>query len=123
VIDDEADIAELLTDILSAAGHRVDVAADGAAGLEQIARHPYDLVLTDTKMPVLDGVSLYHELERRYPHLCRRLVFLTGDVLDRHKREFLESIEAPCLTKPFDVPEVRRVVQRMLSGGEPPGGP
>ncbi len=123
VIDDEPEIAEILTDLLSAAGHHVDVAGDGAAALEQVARHPYDLVLSDTKMPNLDGVGFYWELERRFPALCRRLVFLTGDVLDRDKREFLESIPVPSLTKPFDVADVRRLVHRMLSAADQADAP
>ena len=66
-------------------------------------------------MPALDGSDLYRELERRFPALCRRIVFLTGDVLDRTKREFLESTGAPFLMKPFDIAEVRRLVHRMLA--------
>jgi signal transduction histidine kinase len=120
VADDEADIAGLLVEVLTGAGHHVDVAADGAAALEHVTRQQYDLVLSDTKMPLLDGVGLYKELERRAPALCGRIVFLTGDVLDRAKREFLESTGAPFLTRPFDVMEVRRLVHRMLATADPP---
>jgi CheY-like chemotaxis protein len=118
VIDDEPDIAEIFADALSPAGHQVDVASDGAAGLARIARHSYDLVLCDTKMPVLDGVGFYRELQAHFPALCHRLIFVTGDLLDRDKREFLESTGVPFLAKPFDVAEVRRLVHRMLAGGD-----
>jgi len=120
VVDDEPEIAGLLVEVVAAAGHHVDVVADGAAALEQVARHHYDLLLSDTRMPGLDGVGLYLELEHRFPALCRRIVFLTGDVLDRTKREFLESTGAPFLMKPFDIPEVRRLVHRMLAAAESP---
>ena len=92
----------------------MDIAADGAVALEMLERRGYDLILTDTKMPVLDGVEFYRALERRFPQLCRRLIFVTGDVLDQEKRRFLEETGAPCLPKPFDLNEVGRVVQRML---------
>jgi signal transduction histidine kinase len=118
VVDDEPEIAGLLVEIIAAAGHHVDVVADGAAALEQVARHHYDLLLSDAKMPAFDGVELYLALERRFPALCRRVVFLTGDVLDRTKREFLESTGAPFLMKPFDIAEVRRLVHRMLAAAE-----
>ncbi|HXH07944.1 MAG TPA: response regulator [Vicinamibacterales bacterium] len=118
VIDDEPDIAEILVDILSPAGHHVDVASDGAAGLERITRQSYDLVLSDTKMPVLDGVGFYRQLERSFPALCHRLIFVTGDVLDRDKGEFLESTGVPFLVKPFDVEALRRLVHRLLVQGE-----
>jgi signal transduction histidine kinase len=118
VIDDEQDIVEVLVDILSSAGHHVDGASDGAAGLERVAGCSYDLVLSDTRMPILDGVDFYRELERRFPALCRRLIFVTGDVVDQDKRAFLESTGVPFLAKPFDVSEVRRLVHRMLTRGE-----
>lgn len=118
VVDDERDIADLLVEVIAAGGHQVDVAADGVEALEQIARHDYDLLLSDTKMPGLDGLGLYRELERRFPALSRRVVFLTGDVLDPAKREFLESTRAPFLMKPFEVSEVRRVVHRMLAAAD-----
>jgi two-component system NtrC family sensor kinase len=115
VVDDEQEIAALLVEIVAAAGHHVDVAGDGRAALEYLTQHHYDLVLSDTKMPQLDGVALYREIERRLPALRGRMVFLTGDVLDPAKREFLEGTGAPFLTKPFDVTDVRRLVHRMLA--------
>src|SRR2546430_17249518 len=99
---------------LEGAGHRVEIAADGAVALEMLERRGYDLILTDTKMPVLDGVEFYRALERRFPQLCRRLIFVTGAVLDKGKRRFLEETGAPFLPKPFDLNEVSRGVQRML---------
>ena len=94
--------------------HRVEIASNGAEALRQLERQTYDLVVSDTKMPVMDGVELFHELERRFPALRRRIIFVTGDVLDAEKRQFLESSGAPFLTKPFDLSEVRRVVRRRL---------
>ena len=87
-----------------------------AAALSRLARGRLanDLVVSDTKMPVMDGVELFRELERRFPALRRRIIFVTGDVLDAEKRQFLESSGAPFLTKPFDLTEVRNVVRRRL---------
>jgi two-component system NtrC family sensor kinase len=125
VVDDEPEIAAMLAELLERAGHRVDVAANGAVALDMLERKGYDLILTDTKMPMLDGVEFYRTLERRFPQLCRRLMFVTGDVLDQEKRQFLAATGAPCLAKPFDLDEVRRVVHRMLASAanstRPPG--
>src|SRR5205814_960491 len=68
-----------------------------------------------TTKPVLDGESFYHELAKRHPALRERIVFLTGDVLGREKREFLEGTGAPFLTKPCDLDELRRVIARLLA--------
>jgi len=123
VVDDEPEIAAILRDVLSDAGHRVDVATSGAAALERLSHGRYDLVLSDTKMPSLDGIGLYRELQRRFPELHGRMVFLTGDVLDREKQAFFESTGAPVLAKPFDLAEVRRLVHRMLTdASQPPAG-
>ncbi|PYO54456.1 MAG: hypothetical protein DMD84_02580 [Candidatus Rokuibacteriota bacterium] len=66
-------------------------------------------------MPVLDGESFYRELAQRHPALRERIVFLTGDVLAREKRAFLEETGASLLTKPCDLNELRRVIARVLA--------
>jgi len=98
-------------------GHSTNIATDGAMALDMLAREPFDLIVSDSKMPVLDGESFYAELQRRHPRLLTRIVFLTGDVLSREKRDFLERTGAPYLTKPFDLGEVRRTVRRLLAQG------
>ena len=115
IVDDEPDIAAVLRDMLQRAGHQVDAASNGAIALEMIERQPYDLVLTDTRMPVLDGISFYREVERRFPALRDRVIFITGDVLDSAKRRFIELTGAPCLLKPFDLGEARRAIDRVLT--------
>jgi CheY-like chemotaxis protein/anti-sigma regulatory factor (Ser/Thr protein kinase) len=114
VVDDERDLAEILVEALGREGHRVEIAGNGTDALRRLEQHRYDLVVSDTKMPVMDGVELFHEIERRFPTLSKRIIFVTGDVLDAEKRRFLESSGAPFLTKPFDLGEVRRVVRRVL---------
>jgi two-component system, sensor histidine kinase and response regulator len=114
VVDDEPEIAAILVEALGRDGHRVEIASNGADALRHLEQHGYDLVVTDTKMPVMDGMELYRELERRFPALGRRIIFVTGDVLDAEKRRLLESSGAPFLTKPFDLSEVRGAVRRLL---------
>jgi signal transduction histidine kinase len=114
IVDDEADVAATLAEALQVDGHQVEIADNGLTALEMLERRAYDLVLSDTKMPRLDGERFYAEVERRFPHLRRRIVFVTGDILNREKRAFLERTGAPHLLKPFDPPAVRRLVQRVL---------
>jgi CheY-like chemotaxis protein/anti-sigma regulatory factor (Ser/Thr protein kinase) len=114
VVDDEPDIASTLVETLAHDGHEVDVAANGAEALVQLESRSYDLIFTDTKMPHMDGPAFYQTLVRRVPALARRVVFVTGDLMDREKREWLESTRCLTLAKPFDVNDVRRAVQRVL---------
>lgn len=117
VVDDEPEIAALLADLLAAGGQEVETAANGALALEKIGKRAYGAILSDIKMPELDGPGLYRELERRHPDLVRRVIFLTGDTLAPGTAEFLGRTGAPVLTKPFRVEEVIRVVQRVLQMG------
>jgi CheY-like chemotaxis protein len=117
VVDDEPNIAATLAKPLQRDGHQVDIATRGLMALEMLARRrSYDLVLSDTPMPNLDGKGFYRHLERRFPGQLQRLIFTTGDLLDREKRAFLESTGVPYLAKLFDLSEVRTVVHRVLAG-------
>jgi signal transduction histidine kinase len=126
VVDDERNMAQLLAEVFEADGHAVDTCGNGAEALEKLAHRPYDLIVTDTKMPVLDGEGLYRELERRFPPPLRpRIIFLTGDVLTRGKQEFLEATGAPFLAKPFDLGQISRLVHGLFTGSSDraAGGP
>jgi two-component system, NtrC family, sensor kinase len=111
VVDDERLVLQLLREMLGADHHTVDTVADGTQALEQLRRTSYDLILSDVRMPYLDGPGLYRALERRLPDLCRRFVLMTGDVLSAEIQTFLEQTGVPGLSKPFDRGEVRRVIQ------------
>src|SRR5436309_4665772 len=114
VVDDEPAVAALLAEALSRDGYKVDTAANGAIALRKLAAQNYDLIISDSGMPVLSGPELYLELERREPHLAQRFVFVTGDVLSSSTRAFLEQTGAPQLEKPFTLESVKRVVRRAL---------
>lgn len=67
IIEDTGEIRELLAELLSDEGYDVDVAIDGAEGLEQLSRGRYDLVLLDLMMPRVDGLELMRRLDRTMP--------------------------------------------------------
>jgi len=114
VVDDEPGITKLLTAILSAKGHRVETASNGALALTKLEEGDYDLILSDLKMPELSGPGLYQEVARRHPGLLDRFIFFTGDVLSRESREFLERSKVPCLNKPFSERDVLGMVEQVL---------
>jgi signal transduction histidine kinase len=113
VVDDERLVLQLLSEMLGADHHTVDTVGDGTQALEVLRRTSYDLILSDVRMPYLDGPGLYRALERRLPDLCRRFVLMTGDVLSAEIQTFLEQTGVPGLSKPFDRGEVRRVIQQI----------
>jgi CheY-like chemotaxis protein len=103
-----------LVEVLQLDGHTVETVGNGEAALGKLAAAGYDLILSDIRMPEIDGPGMYWEIERRHPRLLQRMIFLTGDTLSPGTREFLEKTGAPCLSKPFALSDVREVVQRAL---------
>ncbi|MEM7121060.1 MAG: PAS-domain containing protein [Pseudomonadota bacterium] len=115
IIDDEADIRDLLGDILQSLDLRIDGAADGREALDRLETGDYDLIICDLWMPDLDGKAVYAEMERRVPHLLDRLIFVTGDLLSQPTDAFLTKTGRPYLTKPFLPGQVRSTVADLLA--------
>jgi len=118
IVDDEAEIRETLAEILSGAQHYVATAGSGREALERMAAEHYDVILTDIRMPDLDGRALYREIERRWPERAGRVVFVTGDTLASTLLEFAAKSGRPLIEKPFVPSDVRRVVAEMAMNGE-----
>ena len=116
VVDDEADVREMLVEILLAKGHRVATAASGDEALRQLAVERFDVVMTDIRMPGLDGMGLYREIERRWPERTAQVIFVSGDTLTSGLREFAEKSGRPVIEKPFLPGEVHRLVGEVVSG-------
>jgi CheY-like chemotaxis protein len=117
IIDDEPSIASGLKRLLSRDGYIVETVANGHMALTKLRERSYDLLLSDMRMPEIDGPSLYRMLEQEYPHLLRRVIFLTGDTLNPETKMFLDQSAVPCLTKPCTVTEIRRAIQQVLQAG------
>ncbi len=115
VVDDEPLIVQLVADMLAAEGYAVDTAANGLLALEHIQRRSYDLILSDLRMPELDGLALYRELAWQRPELLRRIIFVSGTIEDPDYQKFLAETGAAVLPKPFSLEELRRLAERMLT--------
>jgi two-component system NtrC family sensor kinase len=118
VVDDEAGVRETLVDILISSGHRVVSAASGREALERMSEENFDVILTDIRMPDLDGRALYHEIERRWPERAAQVVFMSGDTLTSSLRTFAEESGRLVIEKPFLPSDVRRVVDAAITGVE-----
>jgi CheY-like chemotaxis protein len=114
VVDDEPQVAALMADFLELEGYEVETAKNGREALEKIAARSYDAILSDLRMPELDGVGLYRELEQRHQGLLLRLAFVSGTTEPPEYASFLERTGATVLSKPFAVADLHRLVQRLL---------
>ena len=100
VIDDEETINELITEILKEEGCHVDAVTTGELALQKMKEQTYDLILCDIRMPGMDGLEVYSQIEHTIPQLAQRFLFLTGDISEQ-TRTFLQNTEKPYLMKPF----------------------
>jgi len=113
VVDDEPEIAETLAEMLRGAGHTVETAENGRQALDRLAAGAYDLVLSDLRMPVMDGPAFYGALRVHHPALLGRIAFVTGDMLSVQMKEFLAATGVPSIEKPFTTEAVKALLARL----------
>ena len=114
VVDDEVDILDLVDKILTTQGYHVQTAADGESALVHLAKVRFDLIISDWKMPGLNGQQLFERLLQTNAESARRMVFMTGDILSEKTEKFLQDHGKICLAKPFSIPELQKVVSDMF---------
>jgi len=113
VVDDEPEVAELLAEILRSAGLETTVTHSGSEALQWLEQHTCDLILSDIRMPEMDGPALCRALEERHPELAKRMAFITGDTLSASIAPFLKETGLPWLEKPFTPEQVLELVARI----------
>ncbi|PYR89707.1 MAG: hypothetical protein DMF84_23555 [Acidobacteria bacterium] len=104
VVDDEASIRDLLAKTLALAEYDVDLAPDGRTALERLRIIPYDLLITDLKMPGVDGLTVIREARRLKTDLP--VIIITGFSTEASAIDALNLGVSGYLTKPFRVPMV-----------------
>ena len=112
VVDDDPYVCDVVQRALENHLYRITVANDARSALDKITSDGgFDVVLTDVRMPgELDGIDLYDELSKVRPELSRRLIFMTGNLLDTRTMERLGKLAVRCIEKPFDIHELASVV-------------
>ncbi|MCE9670041.1 sigma-54 dependent transcriptional regulator [Myxococcus stipitatus] len=113
VVDDDAGVRFTLKETLrSLAGVEVELAEDGAAALEKLAARPCELVITDLRMPRMDGMELVRRIQA-LPH-APRVIVITAHGSERFAVEAVKAGAHDYFRKPFDVDELLAVVTRAL---------
>ena len=115
VVDDEASIRDLLSKTLALAEYDIDTAADGRSAIERLRLGDYDLLISDLKMPGVDGLSLIREAKRLKADMP--VIIITGFSSESSAIEALNLGVAGYITKPFRLPQVLAAAARAL--GEP----
>jgi excisionase family DNA binding protein len=112
VVDDEASIRDLLSKTLGLAEYDVETAADASTALGRVRASTYDLLITDLKMPGMDGVTLIRQVKRIRAELP--VIIITGFSTESSAIEAVNLGVAGYLRKPFRVPEVLAAAAKAL---------
>jgi two-component system NtrC family sensor kinase len=120
LVEDERVVGDLLAEFLTLEGYEVDRAMDGREALELVRRRSYAVIVSDVRMPDVDGAALYYELRSERPELTRRMVFVTGDIMGPETRRFLDETCLRYLEKPFTIGDFQTLVRGVLTEAFPP---
>jgi excisionase family DNA binding protein len=112
VVDDEASIRDLLSKTLALAEYDVDLAPDGRSALERLRIIPYDLLITDLKMPGVDGLAVIREARRLKAEMP--VIIITGFSSEASAIEAVNLGVSGYLTKPFRIPRVLAAAAKAL---------
>jgi two-component system, OmpR family, phosphate regulon response regulator OmpR len=115
VIDDDSRLAAMVSEYLAAAGYRVATAATGAAGLERLAKEPYDALVLDLSLPDMDGLEVCRRLRSR-SDVAVLMLTARGDATDRIVG--LELGADDYLPKPFEPRELLARLKAILRRGK-----
>jgi two-component system cell cycle response regulator CpdR len=115
IADDEESMRLLVARAIAMDGHEIITAEDGAEALDILVREngAFDLLLTDIKMPVMDGIALALAAARDFPRLT--ILLMTGFADQRERASGLDAIVHDVITKPFAVADIRTAVADALA--------
>jgi CheY-like chemotaxis protein len=115
IADDEPAERRILGTWLEAKGHAVRTVADGAAALDALAAEPFDVVIADILMPVMDGIALALAAGRDHPGV--KLVLVTAHETELARARNLEALVARVVPKPFRLAHMSDLVETLTAPG------
>ena len=113
VVEDELAVAELLLEVFSKNFNAIK-ANNGIEALKKLKSQEVDLIISDLRMPELNGIELYEKLLKEFPDYKNKIIFTTGLVSDSETLNFLKKYNLPYLKKPFKVKELYSTVNAIL---------
>ncbi len=116
IVEDETALASAMAEAFGDAGYLVDRAGDGEEAIARLEGGHYDLIISDLKMPRMDGIQLFGALREQYPEMAGRIMFVTGDVIGTDAERFLADSGCRWLAKPFRLGELLRIAREVMKG-------
>jgi signal transduction histidine kinase/ActR/RegA family two-component response regulator len=119
LVDDEEILLEMIHDDLKRHGYNVITASNGETALRELHGQKIDAICCDIKMPGLNGRQLFDWIRTTRPQFTRRIVFMTGDVINESLQMFLEQENLSCLNKPFALRDLHDAIKKILQESQP----
>ena len=108
VVDDEEAVRSFVERALTLDGHEVTMAGDGAEALDVLVNQTFDVMLSDIRMPLMDGIALALSAGRDFPDMS--ILLMTGFADQRERTADLETLIHDVVTKPFSLSQLREAV-------------
>ena len=115
VLDDEPCIADLLSEMLRLLGFDPTTCNSPLVALDLLASRQFDVVLSDYRMPQMNGAEFFRRVVTQYPELRSRVVFLTGDTMTEETHQFMSTQGSRYLCKPFDIASVQQIISEIVA--------
>jgi YesN/AraC family two-component response regulator len=113
VVDDEQFLRQILVRIVKRDGYQVEEAANGKEALEKMAGKHFDLVITDVKMPEIDGMELLARVKKEYPEV--QVVVVTSHSSEVNATEAVAAGASQFISKPFNNIEITHTLDNLIA--------
>jgi DNA-binding response OmpR family regulator len=116
--EDDESVRAFVSRALSLDGHKVDTACDGLEAMDRLSASDgaYDLLVSDVKMPLMDGIALAHKAAEKWPGLP--ILLMTGFADQRERADDLAEVIRDVVTKPFTLQQIRAAVSEAATTDE-----
>ena len=119
IVDDEQHVRQLLSKVLRKEGYEIYTAADGREGLQIFQDNNIDVIISDIKMPVMDGIEFLHEVKAQQPDVG--FILITAFATTETAIDAIKSGAQDYVTKPFDINEIINAVRKIVASSEAEG--
>jgi signal transduction histidine kinase len=116
VVDDETAIVDAICEFLDLQNIITDKANDGEEALKLLSKNRYSAIVSDIRMPGVDGPELYERAVAQDPAYKSRFLFMSGDLVRDSTQGFVSSLNCPCLAKPFALQVLYQNLEPLLNG-------
>jgi DNA-binding NtrC family response regulator len=113
IVDDEAIVCTRLKPALEKDGHRVETFTESTQAKKRLEESRFDIVVTDIKMPDIDGMELFRFIRQKWP--TTRVIIISGFATVDITREAFQAGASDVIAKPFKISQLKALVTRVAS--------